>query len=77
MNAQEFKAWFAGYIEGKETLTAEQFARVCVEVEKMTAITISQPSRTPNVWPLTAMQNGLPKPMFVSCDPPNPHRIIC
>jgi len=76
MNAQEFKAWFAGYTEGKETLGAEQFARVCAEVAKMTVISISQSSRTPTAWPLTLVQNSLPTPAYVSCDPPDPHRIM-
>lgn len=76
MNTQEFKAWFAGYTEGKEILTAEQFARVCAEVAKMTAISISQPSQTPNVWSLTALQNQPAAPAYVSCDPPIPNRIM-
>lgn len=57
MNTQEFKAWFAGYAEGKETLTAEQFARVCAEVRELSAgSTLPFPGYpqypgVPGLWP--------------------------
>ncbi len=37
MNAQEFKAWFTGFTEGKELLTKEQLVMVRSEVERLSA----------------------------------------
>ena len=48
MNAQEFKAWFAGYTEGKDTLTAEQFKRVCDEVAQLIPLAV-QPVQNPYI----------------------------
>ena len=37
MTAQEFKAWIAGFLDGKETLSAEQVCRIRDEAAITTA----------------------------------------
>jgi hypothetical protein len=54
MNIREFKAWFAGYTEGKDSLSPEQLARVKEEMDRISLLgdvpNYPQPS-LPGYWP--------------------------
>jgi hypothetical protein len=47
MNTQEFKAWFAGFTEGKDSLTADQLKRVRDEMAQLASDVADAPIAYP------------------------------
>lgn len=79
MNAQEFKAWFAGFIEGMDGMpNPDQWKRVQEEVCRLTPLNV--PSLTNPFTPnsINPGTHRIEPRYLLSCDPiPDPCRITC